>query len=373
MGYVFIFTALWLFNLLNGTGLGNAYYTTELMMIVCVVLSISKMIYRITRTGEFVCKKNHIFTLVSFFTVALVSAVFRNHLNTTLQFLWVYFLVYMIKDFKMKEKYLAISCNLYGVFGVSILYLFNYTELLSGWNENTISMIALYSYLFFLLPHYGNKNFFKQTFVLIVSIIYFLILIGTNSRAAMLFSIIAFMFTMFNSKIKIIKKNNITFFLLIPMIVSLFVIVVSNTSLMEVLDSWSLKEFDKPIFNGRDELWKSGFDILKVNVMFGSGNIMKANWHNSAITLLVSYGVLGYVLWFISFKYILKKSLSIKYDRILSGCLVLFFVMYAHQSVELGFISSKPNILPYIMIGIALSRANYLERFEHYDDTTKVN
>ena len=276
-------------------------------------------------------------------------------------------LLYLLNKIKLKEKNLKLICNIYGVLGVGLLYIFNYTPFLSGWNENTISMIALYSYLFYLIPHYGKRNFFRKSYVLIISVIYFVILVETDSRAAMLCSIIAFLLAIFNSKNNIVNRNNITYFLLVPLIISIVVIVVSNSSVLEALNTWSLNEFNKPIFNGRDELWKKGFEILKDNNLMGSGNILQANWHNSAVTVLASYGVLGYIAWFISLKYILKNAVEKKYENILSGSMVMFFVMYMHQSVELGFIYAKPNLLPYIMLGIILIRTKSLERVVDYE------
>lgn len=368
MLHVAIFIILWLFNLFNGTGLGFLYHTTEILMFLCLVLTSVLVIGEINYVGKFKCNKNLIFSLVVLGFIALGSSFFRGFLKSTIDFLWIYLLIYLLNRIKLKEKNLKQICNVYGVLGVGLLYIFNYTQLLSGWNENTISMIALYSYLFFLLPNYGKKNFFRKSYVLIISVIYLVILAETDSRAAMLFSIVAFLLAIFNSKSNIVNRNNITYFMLVPLIISIVVIIVSNSSALEMLNNWSLNEFDKPIFNGRDELWKRGFEILKNNILIGSGNIMQANWHNSAVTLLASYGILGYIAWFTNLKYILKNALEKKYEYILSGSKVMFFVMYMHQSVELGYIYAKPNLLPYIMLGIILIRTKSLERFENYGE-----
>ena len=369
---VFIFTILWIFNLLNGTGLGNAYYTTEILMATCFVLGILKISYKISRSRTLSYGRNIIFEFFCFITIAITSSFLHNKLDSTLQFLWIYFLVYLISDLRVKDNHLKLICNTYGVLGVCLLYLYNYTQLLSGWNANTISMIALYSYLFFLLPYYGKRNFIKKTFVLLVSLFYFIILIGTNSRAAMIFSIIAILLVIFNTKDKIIKKSNINYFLLIPLFIVFFVIFISNTDLLEPLNEWSLKEMNKPIFNGRDELWINGLKVLSKNPLFGSGDLTKANWHNSSIVLLTSYGVIGYITWILSLKYILKKALNQKYEKLLAGVITMFFILYVHQSVELGFISTRPILLPYIMLGVILSRTKCLERL-HKNEKRKIN
>lgn len=331
-------------------------------MTICIILCVSEFIYKISHTGNLKYSKNFVLAMGGFFITTLISSIFHNNMLTTINFIWIYAFIFLIYKSEIQEKYLNIICNIYGVLGVSVLYLFNYTNLLSGWNANTISMLGMYSYLFFLLPHYGKRDFYKKTYVLLVSIFYFLILVGTDSRAAILFSVVAFLLSMFNVQNKLVNKDNIDFYILIPFIVALFVIFVSNTMFFETLDTWSLDKFDKPIFNGRDILWEKGFEVLGLNILFGCGDILKANWHNSAITLLASYGVLGYITWFQSLKYLLIKSTCIKYDRIVCGSLTMFFVMFVHQSVELGFITAKPNLLPYIMLGIVLSRTKSLER-----------
>ncbi len=55
---------------------------------------------------------------------------------------------------------------------------------------------------------------------------------------------------------------------------------------MNTLDLWSMQNFQKPLFNGRDELWESGFKILGEHILFGSGTL-EGNWHNCVVTLLV--------------------------------------------------------------------------------------
>lgn len=76
----------------------------------------------------------------------------------------------------------------------------------------------------------------------------------------------------------------------------------------EFLNLWSYKQFQKPIFNGRDDIWLYGFRLLGKNPLFGTGNMNFNNWHNSAIVCLTAYGAIGYILWIGSFNHMLNKA-----------------------------------------------------------------
>ncbi len=70
---------------------------------------------------------------------------------------------------------------------------------------------------------------------------------------------------------------------------------------MQQLDLWSLQKFKKPIFNGRDEIWENGLNVLFNNLLFGRGNL-EGNWHNCIITVLTAYGIIGSTLWVMAFQ-----------------------------------------------------------------------
>ena len=64
-------------------------------------------------------------------------------------------------------------------------------------------------------------------------------------------------------------------------LIVIIVLIVSNTGYYERLNSWSIEQFKKPIFNGREALWQSGVDQLKQHLLFGTKKIGNG-WHNSA-------------------------------------------------------------------------------------------
>ena len=129
---------------------------------------------------------------------------------------------------------------------------------------------------------------------------------------------------------------------------------------------WSYSKFQKPIFNGRDNLWKRGFELLWENPIMGTGDFNRDSWHNSAVTCLVATGVVGFILWIQSLKKIIEPAMQHLDDYIVMGSLVSFFVLYAQQAVELGFISENPTLIGYILLGVMLGRVRYLQGRERW-------
>jgi O-antigen ligase len=188
----------------------------------------------------------------------------------------------------------------------------------------------------------------------------------TNSRSGILFLIIgtAFALNIIPRRIIYGKKGRILFFLIVPLIIAILVSIISGTNLADSLNTWSYKQFEKPIFNGRDELWIEGFKKLSESPFLGIGNPSTANWHNSAVSCLVGYGCIGYLFWIASLQNILKRAICWLDDYIIQGCVVAFIVLYLQQTVELGFIGESPSVLPYVMLGMMLGRIRYLKSLE---------
>ena len=84
------------------------------------------------------------------------------------------------------------------------------------------------------------------------------------------------------------------------------------------------------------------------------------NWHNSAIVCLVGYGVVGYCLWIGVLKNILCRLSGYINDRYIAGAVSVFVLAYLQKSVEIGLIAESPDILIYLILGIAYGRRRRL-------------
>ena len=93
----------------------------------------------------------------------------------------------------------------------------------------------------------------------------------------------------------------------------------------------------------------------------GTGYIDGGLWHNVAITVLTSFGVIGYFLWVSLFDRIMEKARSFGPDPVLAGCTVSFLTIMLQQSFELSMVSTQGSIIPYFLLGILLGRLRYLK------------
>ena len=206
----------------------------------------------------------------------------------------------------------------------------------------------------------------NKIILIILAVLFALLISSTDSRSGILFAFIGVLFAIGLLPRHSVTKNHLRtlFYLNLPLIIAVTVIIISNSSIMEGLNSWSYQEFEKPIFNGRDLLWKYGLELLRKTPLIGNGNLNEANWHNSAITCLVATGILGYGFWIASLGKIMDWARGFLRDYVVIGCFVSFLTLYVQQSVELGFISGNPTLLGYALLGVMLGRVRFLKERE---------
>lgn len=359
--YTMIMAVLWAVNLFNDSGLGQIYQTTEkarsiifVVFIIIVILSFRKRHFGVDKY-DFVVFGGMLLTIVA------VSYI-KGYGNMGTHYISVFLLVYILGRSRVSVLAVKLTGLTYLVLGMSILYIYDYTSVLSGWNGNTIGMIGLYSFLVFLISFYDVNNIKSKIIILVITGIYINLIGPTDSRSSIWFAIVAVLFALaiLPRKIITITDKRYYLWLLIPLFIAVFVINVSHASYMNTLDLWSMRNFQKPLFNGRDGLWESGLKILGEHILFGSGTL-EGNWHNCVVTMLIAYGSVGCVFWILSLQRILAKGRNWLDDVIVSGCIITFVIMYIQQSVELGLADENPNLIPYIVLGIMLGRIKLLD------------
>lgn len=362
--YTGIMAVLWILNLLNDSGLGQAYQTTEKARIIIVVCFLALIMFGNKSNSVRVDKRNFaIFggLVCIIFTVSYIS----GYGNMGFHYISVFLLIYILGQVKVRFWAIKLTGILYLIMGISILYIYDYTAILSGWNGNTIGMIGLYSFLIFLISFYDAKEIKSKIIIVFITGIYISLIGFTDSRSSILFALIAVLFALsiLPRKLVVITDKRYYLWLLIPLIIAIIVVKISHGSFMNELDLWSMEKFQKPLFNGRDKLWESGFKVLGTHVLFGTGTL-EGNWHNCIVTILVAYGCVGCFFWIMSLQKILAKGRYWINDIVVSGCIITFIIMYIQQSVELGLVNENPNILPYVVLGIMLGRVKLLNEKE---------
>lgn len=360
--YIGLLTILWIVNLFNGTGLDSVYHVTNIAKIVVTVLTVFSITFSFKNKGDIRIKRSHFNIFGGMILVFMSSSIINGFTMQTLNYLWVFCIIYLISKIPISNTIMLWTGLIYGFLGAVILYIYNFGDLLKGWNENTIAMMGMHSFLILIVPFF-DKNSSRSKFALIImTIIFSFLILPTNSRSGILFLFIAAFFALniLPRSIAIGGKKRSVFLLFLPLIIVTFISLFSLSYFFDSLNIWSITHFQKPIFNGRDQIWREGFELLLENLLLGCGNLATQNWHNSAIHCLTTFGVVGYSFWIASFNKIINFASEKLYDPFVCGCFISFLVLWVQQSVELGLISHSPSLLPYILLGLMLGRVKFL-------------
>lgn len=355
--YTGIMVVLWILNLFNGTGLGSAFQTTERARLLIYLIF---LIIVITNAKKNIKPIYYLIIAMPFFFIAVSYLKGYNYMG--LHYVSSLMLVYILSKLRVNVNAVRLTGIAYAVMGMAVLVIYDFGSLLSGWNGNSIGMIGLYSYLVFLIPLYNVKSLSSKIIIIAVTVLYAFLIGPTDSRSCILFAIIGVLFALSILPRRLIIRTDRRYYLwlLIPLFVAIFVIIVSKGPYMDAINIWSYTNFEKPIFNGRDKIWEMGFQKFYADFIMGSGNLNAYNWHNCVIHCLTSYGIIGFILWIVSFKNILSIGRPWINDIIVQGCIITFIIIYLQQSVELGLISESPNLLPYVILGMMLGRVKEL-------------
>lgn len=357
---------LWLINLLNGTGLGMTYHTTEYARILAVAVAVLLFIWEGRFRRGWLVAKEFFIVLLCVACLFVVDSYLQGYKFVSLDYLWVFLVTYIVSRTRPSKNDLYLVGAAYAALGLAILVIYNYMTALSGWNDNSIAMIGLFSFLVFMIPYYGIRDVKSMIMITLVGAAYVFLLWPTDSRSCMFAIVLAllieFRFIPFE---KIFRKGwRIQLALHIPLIVALLGCLIAATADMGILDAWSMEEFGKTLFSGREEIWKDSLTTITSNFFFGTGNVVNGIYHNSAIACVVAYGVVGYGLWIGLFHMMLKKTLPYWDDICVAGAISAFFVIFWQQSVELGLFSGVPTVIPYVIMGILLARTKTIKEQE---------
>ena len=351
-------SALWIVGLSYGSGIGQSYHIYERTMLITVV---AFMCFSVLK-GKFKKINRSVFFVAVYVIIHNLYTEIRYG-NTYFEYIWLYLLAILLSEFKISKKSITIIGVIYGGLGFLILIVANYTAILSGWDGNSISMIGFFSYAVFAASVSEIRDIKKVFAMIVYSLVYFYLLESLNSRSSILFSIIivlsCFRIIPMN---KIIENKRATIvLLLIPLIVAIFIVTIRNMEFINQLNIWSYKTFSKPIFNGRDEIWYSGFIRLGKNILFGTGTLA-GNWHNSAVTALVGWGVVGYTIWLACIKSCFDKVRNAMEDGLLISLASVYIIVWIHQTVELGLIQVRGNPILFVILGLLLGRAKMMQK-----------
>lgn len=358
---------LWAVNLLNGTGLGQAYHTTEYARVAALLVG-CWLLYRDNQKRRgWHMPARYFFVLLPLLTVFILVSLFNNAGWVGLEYMWVFLVVFILSHTRPDRSTLYLVGIAYAVLGLAILVIFNYFSVLKGWNSNSIAMIGLFSYMVFTIPFYGVRDKKSVFMLLLVGLVYTVLLWPINSRSCIMAIALAWLVVFHVLPLEKIFRSPVMLFLAlqIPLVIAIIGSQVALHGDVTLLNTWSLEEVGKPFFNGRDELWLDAFRTLDKNFLFGTGDIEGQSYHhNSAVDCLAAYGVVGYALWITLFHTILKEALPYRRDICVGGALAAFLVIFWQQSVERGMLAAGPNLIPYVILGLLLARTRAVKEQE---------
>lgn len=354
---------LWVINLFNGTGLGMAYKTTELAMLMAVVIAIVCVAFRLAKDGDILVQPRYFYVIIPLVLVFAGNAILKGYRLTGLESLWPFLIVYILSFTRPNVTALRMTAVAYAAMGLVVLYVYSYTDILKGWNVNMIAMIGLFSFLVFTIPFYGMSGWRSFVLLPLVGTAYIMLLWPTESRSCIIAIIATLAIILRLVPVEKVLRSSVGLWIvmLVPLIIAIFISLFSIFGDISGLTQWSYETFNKPLFNGRDQIWMDGFIRMFQNPLFGTGNNNNSGyWHNSAMACLTAFGAVGYYLWVKLLRLILREGLPYVEDVCVIGSIAVFLVLYCHQSVELGVFAVSPSLLPYAILGILLGRVNYL-------------
>lgn len=360
--YTIAMVAIWGFNLLNNTGLGKTYRTTDIIMAVTFAVMLACLLREVIKNGDIHIKPKYFYTIFIMFAVFIGVSFLNDRGTEGIMGFWVYMLVYILSRVKITANAQRLTSICYGVLGLAILYIFNYMDALDGWNANSIAMIGLYSFLIFTIPFYGVTDWRSLLVLPLVGAAYAFLIWPTDSRSCIIVVIAMLLLVLRVIPVKWALSSSRWLFvlLLVPLFVAVFICLLSTFGDVSGLTEWSRETFEKDLFNGRDQIWMDGFNRLSQVPLFGNGYVTSGYWHNSAMACLTAFGIVGYFLWTKLFHLILKEGRPFLDDVCVVGSMVAFVALYCHQSVEIGMFAPNPSFLPYVILGILLGRVNCL-------------
>lgn len=363
--FVLFSVLIWVFALFNGTGLGQTYNTNGILKLLLIGISLYMFVWQI-RSHPKIETKMFVYVII-FVGVFVGISLIKKFDFSSMEYIYVFLIVYIISQLRVKKSYINMVSYTYATLGFLILYIYVYGTALSNWNGNSIAMIGFFSYAVFAISFFDTetrmKLKFKTMFFIVVSLAYINFTEQTDSRSSTMMIILCMLIVLL--RLKIFSDKNISrrleWILNIPLILAILIVVVSQMSVYDALNLWSLRNFEKPVFNGREDIWLDGIRRLKESWLLGSGELQSGYWHNCAIACLATYGIVGYTIWVKFLHKILVSAKGFLKDSYVFGGVVGFCLILIQQSFELGLFAPNPNMIPYLILGILMGRIHYLK------------
>lgn len=267
--------------------------------------------------------------------------VVKSYLNLFLYSILLFNLVEDKNDFELTIKSINFAIFIFSVYVISVYGLSNFIDKIINSRRigylisqpNTVGHYASIGFLFSFYFLISNKSY--KFLYFLTSLTNFVIVISTLSRKALLISIIGAISLIFYYNYHKNKNNLFKSILKLMFLVSITYLIINNLFILigqkndRISSLFSLLLSSNNNINSSDlvrkELISNGWSLFKTNPIFGYGgsnfrslgdsslNTFVAS-HNNFIEILVSYGLIGFVIYYLPYLIIstklLKKSLK---------------------------------------------------------------
>lgn len=349
-------------SLLARSGIGQQLQVYTYTSVIVVGLFLLIPVGRTLGSGY--ARQREFFLTLGLVLVFVLWPASKNNLKQGLEYAWLLTFAYVFGQISFSEDDARAIGFGAGAFGFAVVIARVFLGILAGWNNNDIAMTGFMGCaVLSAVPWrtWGQKIFHK---ILLVAMTLMALFLDSRSCVAGCLILCVFVFGFVKPRMFLKKAWLRRLMLVLPALIAVGVVWFQNSQMFVDLNSWSMQYFNKPIFNGRNTIWETGLDMIRQTPWLGSGYINSGYWHNSAITLLTAFGLVGYILWICYFENILVDCQRWREDRCLALCLAAFLTIMVQQSFELGLVSTNGSMLPYLIIGIMLGRMRYLKQKE---------
>lgn len=209
--------AVWGFALVNDSGLGKLFYTEEKMNWLIVICSI--YLWGI-RKRTFI-PKMRIDIVLCFLLFFIFIPYFISNGWDGATYLISFLTIFCFSNINISSRELTVSSLVIGFLGIGLITVYQKTGILSGWNDNSIAMLTLFSYIYFSIFFNSVKGYYARLLCLIVSLVYYIMILGTESRGAALFMSLSILLMLTkNYTWEMLKKNKVRFLVIhFPLII----------------------------------------------------------------------------------------------------------------------------------------------------------
>ena len=142
--FIIIFSILlWIVSLVQGSGLGNSINITNKFHILLFIILVPIILITIRKSSKLNIRKNYLYLLIILFLSFIIIPLLSKNTDG-IGYLLAFLVCYLFSLVPLKHRNIKLIALFYGILGVFFLYIYNYTSILSGWNENTIAMIGFF-------------------------------------------------------------------------------------------------------------------------------------------------------------------------------------------------------------------------------------